>query len=202
MRLINLVGLLALVGACAGDVTPTDTSEPTDETGTDSGTVTVTESVAYEVWGSDQSNSVSGVASRGISGSFLWIWDSADIEAQLAGGANAAPLPCGPSDGGAGPCDLHDLFPQGLTEVDADGTPTGNTLGDLDGFGRLHGVIVDPQQRYVTANIFAPGGAYVGVVDTQTKEAIGLFRATGTNVAGPARAPCTCRSGAPTVARS
>ena len=44
--------------------------------------------------------------------------------------------------------------------------------------GRLHGVLQDPQNKYVTANIFAPSGGYVGVIDTTTKEAIALFRVT------------------------
>jgi len=30
-------------------------------------------------------------------------------------------------------------------------------LGDLNLFGRLHGMIVDTQNKYVTENIFAPG---------------------------------------------
>ncbi|WP_173195941.1 hypothetical protein [Parvularcula mediterranea] len=143
----------------------------------------------YEVWASDQSNSVSGVSGNGLSGSYLWIWDSNDIEAQLAGGADATPVGCGPNNGGkarsnVGPCDLLDVFPQDLREFDGSGKPTGNRLSDLNGFGRLHGMLPDPQNRYVTANIFAPGGGYVGIIDTETKEAVGLFRVTGTNVGG------------------
>ena len=143
----------------------------------------------YEVWGSDQSNSVAGVGTAGTDGSYLWIWDSADIEAQLAGGPVAQPLGCGRNNGGnaasnVGPCDLLDVFPGDLAEIDADGNPTGNRLADLDGFGRLHGMLPDTSGQYVTANIFAPGGGYVGVIDTSTKEAIGLFRVTGTNVGG------------------
>ena len=114
MRSWIAIGVLCL-GACdegtkdtdtpTMDDTAPDTTEPTDDTGTPT-----TPTIGYEVWGSDQSNSVPGVASRGIDGSYLWIWDSADIEAQLLGGAAATPLSCGPSDGGVGPCDLHDLF--------------------------------------------------------------------------------------------
>ena len=37
----------------------------------------------YEYWAADQSNSVPGVASRGVSGSFMWIWDSKDVDKQL-----------------------------------------------------------------------------------------------------------------------
>ena len=143
----------------------------------------------YEVWASDQSNSVGGVEAAGTRGSFLWIWDSEDIEVQLAGGPLARPISCERDDRGrapsnVGPCDLLDVFPRDLIEVDANGDPTGASLADLGGFGRLHGMLPDPQQRYVTANIFAPGGGYVGIIDTRTKEAVSLFRATGTDVGG------------------
>lgn len=143
----------------------------------------------YEVWASDQSNSVSGAAGAGVEGSYLWIWDSKEIEAQLSGGPDAKPIGCGKNNGGkatsnAGPCNLMDIFPDTLVEMNADGSPTGNALADLNGFGRLHGMIQDPQNRYVTANIFAPRGGYVGIIDTETKGAIALFRVTGTNVAG------------------
>lgn len=141
----------------------------------------------YEVWASDQSNSVSGVASRGVEGSWIWVWDSKDIKRQLKGGAEAEAKPCGPdmlNPFAKGPCNLLDVFPGTLEEYDADGQPTGNTLADLNGFGRLHGMLPDPQQRYLNANMFAPSGGYVGIIDRQTKAAIGLFRVTGTNVAG------------------
>lgn len=146
-------------------------------------------SISYEVWGSDQSNSVPGAA-RGTEGSFLWIWDSEDIERQLAGGPDAEPIGCGPERLGkrhprnAAPCDLNDVFPGDLREIDGTNLSNGNRLRDLDGFGRLHGMLPDPSGRYMTANIFAPGGGYVGVIDTKTKAAVGLFRVTGTNVGG------------------
>jgi hypothetical protein len=140
----------------------------------------------YEYWASDQSNSVPGQASLGIKGSYLWIWDSADVDRQLAGGSTAQPIACGSNSTGKnpfnrGPCNLLDVFPSSLMEVDGSGNPTGNKLADLPGFGRLHGMLSDPQNRYVNANIFAPGGGYVGVIDTRTKEAIALFRVTSTN---------------------
>lgn len=145
--------------------------------------------VRYEVWASDQSNSVAGVAAAGVDGSYLWIWNSDDVETQLAGGPVAEPIGCGRNDNGrpaanVGPCDLHDVFPGRLVEVGAGGEPTGRTLDDLSGFGRLHGMLPDPQGQYVAASIFAPGGGYVGVIDTSSKEAIALFRVTGTNVGG------------------
>lgn len=143
----------------------------------------------YEVWASDQSNSITGAPAPGTVGSYLWIWDSRDIEAQLAGKGDAIPIGCGKNNGGksksnVGPCDLLDVFPQNLREYDANGDATGNALADLNGFGRLHGMLPDPQNRYVTANIFAPSGGYVGIIDTETKGAVALFRVTGTNVGG------------------
>lgn len=127
----------------------------------------------FEIWGSDQSNSVVGETSAGVRGSFLWIWDSDSI---LEDFEDASPLSCTP-DSAIGPCDILDIFPGTLMEYDESG-PTGNILNDLDGFGRLHGVLKDTTERYVAANIFTPGGGYVGVMDTMTKEAIGLFRVT------------------------
>lgn len=145
--------------------------------------------VSYQIWASDQSNSVPDAAGLGTRGSYLWIWDSDGMENQIAGGEDAVPVGCVPASDETGlepegPCDLLDVFPQSLEEVDADGNVTGQTLGDLDGFGRLHGMLADPQNRYVNANIFAPGGGFVGVIDTYTREAISLFRVTGTNVGG------------------
>jgi len=139
---------------------------------------------SYEVWGSDQSNSASGQSTAGAQGGFLWIWDSESIEEQLSGGQNAVPLGCMP-DSSPGPCNLLDIFPQTLEEYNATGYPTGNILNDLPGFGRIHGVIKDPTNRYVNANLFAHTGGYVGVIDTKTKEAIALFRVTQTKYTKP-----------------
>ena len=169
-----LAGLLcaSLLAGC-GD--SDDSSDPSDS--------------AYQIWASDQSNSVADASGPGTRGSYLWIWDATDMKAQIAGGDDAVPLGCTPAapDTGAvsvGPCDLLDVFPSSLAEIDAEGNPTGNTLGELGGFGRLHGMLADPQNRYVTANIFAPGGGFVGVIDTRTREAVSLYRVTGTNVGG------------------
>jgi len=129
----------------------------------------------YEVWGSDQSNSVPSQSSAGIKGSYLWIWDSTSIGTQLKGDADATPLSCTPSDS-TGPCNLLDVFPSDLKE-----SSTMNTLSNLPKFGRLHGMLKDPQNKYVTANIFAPGGGYIGVMKTSTKEAVALFRVTAFN---------------------
>lgn len=176
------------VTACSAALTISacSSSDPTDtlvDDGEDA-------SSKYQIWASDQSNSVAGVDAAGTRGSFLWVWDSEDMETQVAGGSDAPPLSCLPdsedADGATseGPCDLLDVFPQALVEHDADGSPTGNSLADLDGFGRLHGMLPDPQNRYVNTNIFAPGGGFVGVVDVRTREAVALFRVTGMSVGG------------------
>ncbi len=134
-------------------------------------------SIGYEVWGSDQSNSVAGESERGVNGSFIWIWDSEDIADQVDGGPDAEAIGCGGMGSSAGPCDVNDVFPADLAEYDADGTATGSSRPQI---GRLHGMLVDPQNKYLTANLFAPGGAFVGIIDGRTKEAIALFRASGT----------------------
>jgi len=134
----------------------------------------------YEVWAADQSNTSPGQPSLGIKGGFLWIFDSDDIEIQLATGVDAKPLSCTPS-AAEGPCNMLDVFPQNLQRFTHNGealVATGETLGDLPGFGRLHGVIRDAQGKYVNVNFFAPSGGYVGVIDVKTKEAVGLFRVT------------------------
>lgn len=136
----------------------------------------------YEIWGADQSNSVAGIAAPGTKGSWLWIWDSQDMEKQLRTGKPAQPIGCdGKNQPGTGPCNLLDVFPVDLVEYDATGA-TGQTLMQLPGFGRLHGMLTDPQNRYMNVNIFAPNGGYVGIIDGETKAAVALFRVSGTSV--------------------
>lgn len=135
----------------------------------------------YEIWASDQSNTVAGESGRGLKGGYIWVWDQQDVESQLQGGALARPLGCdGKNMAGDGPCDIQDVFPGSLEEHDGNGK-TGKTLDQLPGFGRLHGMLPDPQNRYMNANIFAPGGGFVGIIDGETKEAVALFRATQSN---------------------
>ena len=137
----------------------------------------------YEIWAADQSNTISG-GGLGTRGSLIWIWDSEDVEAQLDGGPTAVPVGCDGNNGAnaqPGPCDVLEVFPQDLVEYDAQGNATGNTLAASSGFGRLHGMIPDPQNRYFTANLFAPGGGYVGIIDARRKEALALFRVTQMN---------------------
>lgn len=109
-----------------------------------------------------------------MKGSFLWIFDSDGVKSQLSGRNEAAPLSCTPEKA-YGPCDAFEIFSEELNQIGANG-PTGSKLKDLPGFGRLHGVLLDPQNRYVNANFFVPGGGYNGIIDVQTKEAIALFR--------------------------
>jgi len=137
--------------------------------------------IPYEVWGSDQSNSVAGATGPGQLGSFLWVWDSEDVNTQLGGGDDAQAMGCDPANTpGAGPCDMLEVFPGSLKEVN-ENSATGNKLQDLPQFGRLHGMLPDPQNRYMNINSFTPGGGYVGIVDGDTKEAVALWRVTQTN---------------------
>lgn len=136
-------------------------------------------SMLYEVWGADQSNTVSGAPSRGVQGSFVWVWRSEDILKQIKRGTPALPIGCdGANRAGDGPCDLLNIFPGSLKEFDAHGA-TGSALGDYS-YGRLHGALPDPQNRYVNVNLFGPGNGYVGIMDGATKEAVALFRVTET----------------------
>lgn len=136
--------------------------------------------VPYEVWGSDQSNSVAGAPGRGTRGSLIWVWNSEDVDRQINAGIPARPLGCdGNNVAGEGPCDLLDIFPASLAEHDVNGT-TGSSLGDYD-YGRLHGALSDPQNRYMNVNLFGPGNGFVGIMDGITKEAVALFRVTGTS---------------------
>ncbi|HSA85919.1 MAG TPA: hypothetical protein VLE46_07040 [Nitrospira sp.] len=130
--------------------------------------------IKYELWASDQSNSVAGKAALGIDGSLLWIWDNESIETQLDGGLVASPIPCA---GTTAPCDTNLVFPAGLSEHNELNNPTG-TARPLA--GRLHSTFIDPQQKYALLSFFAPGGGMIGVMDAETKEAVALFRATQT----------------------
>ena len=78
--------------------------------------------IRYELWASDQSNTVAGKAALGIDGSLLWIWDNKAIEKQVDRGRSAAPMPCA---GTAAPCDTNVVFPAGLSEYNEFNTATG-----------------------------------------------------------------------------
>lgn len=128
----------------------------------------------YELWASDQSNTVAGKGALGIDGSLLWIWDNKAIEKQVDRGRSAAPMPCA---GTAAPCDTNLVFPAGLSEYNEFNAFTGNMRPPA---GRLHSAFIDPQQKYALLSFFAPGGGMIGVMDAETKEAVALFRATQT----------------------
>lgn len=137
--------------------------------------------VPYEIWGSDQSNSVAGAESRGVDGSFIWVWRSTDVIGQIIsrGRKLASPVGCdGQNRPGDGPCDVKDVFPGTLREYDSMGA-TNAVLGDYT-YGRLHGMLVDPQNRYMNANLFGPGNGFIGIIDGATKEAVAIFRVTAT----------------------
>lgn len=110
-----------------------------------------------EIWASDQSNSVSNQEAAGVNGSYLWIWGSDESSQhplldQIKDQDALKLLACSP-DKDHGPCDLWDVFPSSLEH----GTIAETTLGQLNGFGRLHGMLKDPQNLYINVNIFAPG---------------------------------------------
>lgn len=126
----------------------------------------------YEIWAADQSNSSPDAVTYGDNGSFLWIWDSNDVNIQLDGGADANPLSCHP-DETTGPCNLLDIFPDSLEKHNGEEWSVpgeSEALSDHSNFGRLHAVVQDPYDRYVTANIFSPNGGYLGIIDVRTKE--------------------------------
>lgn len=124
----------------------------------------------YEIWACDQSNTVSGMDALGIRGSQLWVWDDKDVKKAMKTGETPLSKSCTP-DAKSGPCNMLQMFPGELVD-----SVSGETLSDSGGFGRWHGVTADPQNLYVTANIFAPNGGYLGIVDAETKGAVGLFR--------------------------
>ena len=191
-------GVIALTGcSSSSDNPPPDNPPPAS-------------SIPYEIWASDQSNSVAGAAGAGVAGSLIWVWSSDDVETQIAGGAAAMPLSCdGMNTVGGGPCDLNAVFPAALVEdAGTDGTtqsqavnadavtgPTGRTLGDSEvAIGRLHGMLSDPQNMYMNVNAFAPGAGYVGIMDARTKEAVALFRVSQAETAAGGALSGTGRS--------
>lgn len=118
-----------------------------------------------------------GQSALGVKGGFIWIWDSEAIEQQLAGGSDAVPLPCTPN-AETGPCNTLEVFPSTLLENDGSGG-TGNTLGDEGAlFGRLHGMVKDPHNRYVNANFFVKGKQKIHAVLTAKRKALNTCECT------------------------
>ena len=117
----------------------------------------------------------------------MYIWDSVDIDAQIAGdaagkGPAAKPLPCAGMTGD-GPCKMTDIFPGALTDE------VGTKLSDATGFARMHGSLSDPQGKYMNINMFLTGGAggFVGIMDGRSKAAIALFQVTKTGASAGGR---------------
>ena len=63
----------------------------------------------YEVWGCDQSNTVAGLDTLGAKGSYLWIWDNADVDDVINTGVTPKSKGCTP-DSTEGPCDLLEML--------------------------------------------------------------------------------------------
>lgn len=117
-----------------------------------------TSATGYQIWAADQSNSAPNQTALGVKGGFLWVFDSIDVNRQLAGGVDAKPLPCSPT-ATVGPCNTLEIFPQTL--VDA---VSGVTLGALGGFGRLHGAQPSNDGRYINANMVSGEHLHLSVI--------------------------------------
>ncbi len=133
----------------------------------------------YEIWAADQSSTVPNQIALGARGGRLWIWKDKAIQGTISN-KTTPPLPCKPKPSSGpwvGPCDLFDIFPGSLSQMNSTG-PTGKTLQELDNIGVWHGLVKDPSNKYVLASLFARGGGYVGIIDTRTRGAVALFRVT------------------------
>lgn len=111
---------------------------------------------AYEVWLSDQANTmgITALIPNGTHGGQIRIYDSADLE--LTTPINN-PLILDVS---------RDLFP------DAD-SKTGAHVS------RMHGILPSPDNRYMALNFVTSG--HLGIVDGETKKPVCLFRTTQTS---------------------
>lgn len=111
--------------------------------------------VNYEVWLSDQVNSqgISADADTGTHGGIITIYDSADLEKQ-------------PPEHEPVNLEVTEIWPDALQ----------NTGAEL---ARIHGMLPSPNHNYMTANFVASG--HLGIIDGRTKEAVALFRTTGTD---------------------
>lgn len=139
------------------------------------------ERVDYEIWAADQSSSISNLTTLGARGGLLWVWKHMAILDQV----NNKPLPCKPGATN-GPCDIFDIFPGNLAQMNSTGLPTGFALDDLPNFGTWHGVMKDATNMYVAVSLFTKGGGYVGIIDTRTRGGVALFRVTKYNYTGAA----------------
>ena len=139
------------------------------------------ERVDYEIWAADQSSSISNQTTLGARGGLLWVWKHMAILDQV----NNKPLPCKPGATN-GPCDIFDIFPGNLAQMNSTGSPTGFALDQLPNFGTWHGIMKDATNMYVAVALFTKGYGYVGIIDTRTRGGVALFRATKYDFTGAA----------------
>ena len=139
------------------------------------------ERVDYEIWAADQSSSISNQTTLGARGGLLWVWKHMAILDQV----NNKPLPCKPGATN-GPCDIFDIFPGNLAQMNSTGAPTGFALDQLPNFGTWHGIMKDATNMYVAVALFTKGYGYVGIIDTRTRGGVALFRATKYDFTGAA----------------
>jgi hypothetical protein len=110
---------------------------------------------SYEVWLSDQSNTmgISSTSPTGTHGGQIRIYDSADLELST------------PIDKPLILDVTKDLFPDADVKTNAH-------------VSRMHGILPSPDNRYMALNFVASG--HLGIVDGETKKSVCLFRTTQT----------------------
>lgn len=117
-------------------------------------TASASYAVGYEVWMSDQTNSqgIDAVNPNGTDGAFLRIWKGSDIDTNPITAPHVA-------------LDVAALYPNALAST---GTKT----------KQLHGMIPSPNHNYMVLSFVASG--HIGLVDARTRQAVALWRASGT----------------------
>jgi len=117
-------------------------------------TASASHAVGYEVWMSDQTNSqgIDAVNPNGTDGAFLRIWNGGDLDTNPTAAPHAT-------------LDVAVLYPNALTNT---GTKT----------KQLHGMIPSPNHNYMVLSFVASG--HIGLVDARTRQAVALWRSTGT----------------------
>lgn len=120
------------------------------------GTISYAHNSDYEIWMSDQGNTqgITATNPKGLYGGKVRIYDSKDLEKNP------------PIDNPFVLDVATDLFPMAQ-----------QTTGD--NVNRIHGIIPTPDYKYVTLNFVASG--HLGIVDSQTKKPVCLFRTTLTS---------------------
>ncbi|BAZ10821.1 hypothetical protein NIES4071_26450 [Calothrix sp. NIES-4071] len=120
------------------------------------GAISYAQNSDYEIWMSDQGNTqgITATNPKGSYGGKVRIYSSKDLEKNP------------PIDNPLVLDVATDLFPTAL-----------QTTGD--NVNRIHGILPAPDYKYVTLNFVASG--HLGIVNSQTKKPICLFRTTQTN---------------------